>query len=346
MSTRRHFCLETRARRGATAALWLGSALAAVAGLGSATIASAQEHPATVWERAVDAERRDAERKAHHDAQVLFAEAQQLRASSPMGQEQLSKAMRVLEDVHADTSPDVRLRFDAGRALSLLGEYDRAAPVLESALRQAPDHPLSTEAYFSVAICYAKQNRADDEIVAYDEFLRRETDPGSRAQALSNRAEAQMLVGRMGPAVADYRASLTLEPDSALAHWGLSVALDRSGDVPGALSEAKIAITYDPLDQQLESPNVFFMPPYDRYWYEGIGAMARAGDIDDAATSILWWETAAGKWRDYVGLATSDDRWLPLAKAHLASCDQKLAKAKKRASHAPKKTPSDSSPSQ
>jgi tetratricopeptide (TPR) repeat protein len=264
-----------------------------------------------------------------------------------MGQEQLAKAMRILDEVHADRSPDVRLRFDAGHALSLLGDYARATPVLESALRQGPNHPLATEAYFSVAICYAKQNRPDDEIVAYDEFLRRETDSGARAQALSNRAEAQMLVGKVPPAIADYRASLSLEADSALAHWGLAVALDRSGDVPGALAEAKIAITYDPLDQQLESPNVFFMPSYDRYWYEGIGAMARAGDIDDAATSILWWETAVGKWRDYVEHATSDDRWLPLANAHLASCDQKLTKAKKRASRAPRKkeTPVDPSPS-
>jgi tetratricopeptide (TPR) repeat protein len=308
-----------------------------MAPLAGATSAIAQEHPPTIWERAIDPARSEAEKRAHRDAQVLFAEAQSLRSSSPMGQEQLSKALRVLDEVHADTSPDVRLRFDAGRALSLLGEYGRAAPVLESALRQAPDHPLATEAYFSVAICYAKQNRPDDEIVAYDEFLRRESDPAARAQALSNRAEAQMLVGRLPPAIADYRASLAIEPDSALAHWGLAVALDRSGDAPGALSEAKAAITYDPLDQQLESPNVFFMPPYDRYWYEGIGAMARAADIDDAATSILWWETAVGKWRDYLGLAFSDDRWLPLASAHLASCEQKLNKAKKRASRSPKK---------
>jgi len=310
------------------------------------TRALAQEHPPTVWERALDPVRTEAERKAHHDAQVLFAEAQSLRSTTPMGQEQLAKALRILDEVHADTSPDMRLRFDAGHALSLLGDYGRATPVLESALRQAPNHPLATEAFFSVAICYAKQNRPEDEIVAYDEFLRRETDSGARAQALSNRAEAQMLVGKLPSAIADYRASLSLEADNSLAHRGLAVALDRSGDVPGALAETKVAITYDPLDQQLESPNVFFMPPYDRYWYEGIGAMARAGDIDDAATSILWWETAVGKWRDYVEHATSDDRWLPLARAHLASCEQKLNKAKKRASRAPKKqeAPSEQAP--
>jgi tetratricopeptide (TPR) repeat protein len=231
----------------------------------------------------------------------------------------------------------VRLRFDAGRVLSLLNDYTRAAPVLESALRDAPNHPLATDAYFSLAICYAKQNRAEEEVTVYEEYLRRETDPASRAGALSNRAEAQMLMGRLSAAVADYRASLALEPDNVFAHWGLSVALDRSGDTPSALAEAKAAITFDPLDQQLESPNWFFVPPYDRYWYEALGAMARAGDADDAATSIVWWDTARGKWRDYGAFAPSDDRWLALAKAHLASCELTLTKAKKRASQSVKK---------
>ena len=298
--------------------------------------ALAQEHPPTLWERATDANRADAE-KAHRAAQVLLGEAQQNRPTSPLGQEKLAQALRVLDDVHADTSPDVRLRFDVGKVLSLLGDYTRSTPVLESALLEAPNHPLATEAYFSIAICYAKRSQPEEEIRAYDEFLRRETDSTARAGALSNRAEAQMLLGRLTPAITDYRSSLALEPDNVLAHWGLSVALDRSGDMPGALAEAKAAITFDPLDQQLESPNVFFMPPYDRYWYEGIGAMARAGDLDDAATSMLWWETALGKWRDYVGLATSDDRWLPLARAHLATCEQKLQKTKKRAAQSEKK---------
>jgi tetratricopeptide (TPR) repeat protein len=311
---------------------------AGLVGLGPAIeqAAFAQGHPPSLWERAADPSRASAE-KAHRAVQVLLWEAQQLRWSSPMGQEQLTKALHVLEDVHADVSSDVRVRFDVGRVLTLVNDYRRAAPVLEGALRDAPNHPLATDAYFSLAISYAKLSRPQAEIIAYDEFLRRETEPAARAGALSNRAEAQMLMGRLAPAVTDYRASLALEPDNVLAHWGLAVALDRSGDTPGALTEAKAAITYDPLDQQLESPNVFFMPPYDRYWYEGIGAMARASDIDDAATSILWWETAVGKWHDYVGFAQLDDRWLALAKAHHASCEQKLLVAKKKAGREKKK---------
>jgi hypothetical protein len=50
----------------------------------------------------------------------------------------------------------------------------------------------------------------------------------------------------------------------------------------------------------------------------------------------LLWETAAAKWAAYVTVAASDDRWLPLAKAHLASSQRQLDQAKKRLARAPR----------
>jgi tetratricopeptide (TPR) repeat protein len=298
---------------------------------------ASQEHSPGVWERAADPVIA-LDEKVHREVEALLMTLYKSREhwKSPFGQDQLHTALVALDAARADVAPDVRLRFDLGHVTSLLDDEKRAAPVLESALRDAPNHPLATTAYFSLGICYAKLGRPEAEIAAYDEYLVRETDPRDRVKALSNRAEAQMLLGRLGPAVTDYRASLVLEPDNVLTHWGLAVALDRSGDTPGGLVEAKAAITYDPLDQELTSRDVFFMPPYDIYWYEGIGAMARAQQIDDPATSILWWETAVAKWTEYLALATADDRWLPLAKAHQASCERQLDQAKKRAAHSPK----------
>ena len=298
--------------------------------------AVAQAHAPGVWERAAYPDFARAE-EAHRKVEMLLLDVQEVHWHTPMGQDQLARALQKLEEVSADESRDVRLRFDFGRVASLIpGNEKRAIPVLESALRQAPQHPAAIEAFFSLAICYAKLGRAEDELTAYDEYLRRETGVLNRANALSNRAEGQMLLGRLAPAVADYRASLSLQPDNVLAHWGLAVALDRSGDIPGAIAEARAAITYDPLDQQLGSPNVFFMPPYDRYWYEGVGAMARGEQVDDAATAILWWDTAIGKWKEYLAFASSDDRWVPLAKAHEAWCQKQLADAKQRAARASK----------
>ncbi len=295
----------------------------------------AQGHPPGVWERAADPARQR-EDIVYRRAEVHMAAASRQNLFSPMWQEHLGIAFQALEDGHADNAADVRLRFVFGEVAEQLHLYERAARALESALRDAPDDPSATQAYFALGICYAKLNRAEEEIAAYDEYIRRETHPGRRGNALSNRAEAQMLLGRMSAAISDYRGSLRIDPESVLTHWGLAVALDRSGDAPGGLAEAKIAITYDPLDQRISSQDVFFMPEYDKYWYEGIGAIAHAQQIDDPATSILWWETAVAKWAEYVALATADDPWVRLAKAHQASCERQLEQAKKTAARTPK----------
>src|SRR6266542_890373 len=295
----------------------------------------AQTHSPSIWEAAANPQWADEDR-LYRDVESLVLAAEFQRSFSPVWQEKLGEAMTELERRHADKATDVRLRFKFGQVASLLRQEERAVPVLESALRDAPDHPAATYAYFELGVCYAKAGRPEDEITVYDEYLRRQTHPGQRALACSNRAEAQMLLGRLGAAISDYRASLRIEPENVLTHWGLAVALDRSADVPGALAEAKIAITYDPLDQQLASPNVFFVPAYDRYWYEGLGAMAHAQQIDDAATAILWWETAVAKWSEYVAVARADDPWLRLAKAHQSSCERQLEQAKKRAARSPK----------
>ncbi|MCK8208513.1 hypothetical protein, partial [Erwinia amylovora] len=87
-------------------------------------------------------------------------------------------------------------------------------------LAEAPDAPESDDAWFSLAIGYARLHRPADEVAAYGEYLRRETDPVSRARALANRAESQVLQGKMEAALADYDAALALEPDSVTTRWG------------------------------------------------------------------------------------------------------------------------------
>jgi tetratricopeptide (TPR) repeat protein len=300
-----------------------------------AASSSYAQHAPSVWERAA-APAREREERVYRRAEAHYIAAK-LQRSAPMELEHLGIAMQVLEDGHAETANDVRLRFMFGEVARELHQYDRAARALESALREAPNYPAAAEAYFSLGICYAKLNRPEEEIVAYDEAIRRDTLERRRAITFMNRGDAQMLLGRLQGAISDYRASLRINPEEVLTHWSLAVALDRTGDAPGALNEAKIAITYDPLDQKIgDKDQVFFVPEYDRYWYEGIGAMAHAQQIDDPATSILWWETAVAKWAEYVAVASAEDPWIRLAKAHHASCERQLAEAKKRAARSPK----------
>lgn len=284
----------------------------------------------TVWDRAQDPSLAASD-LVHREVQNLRYLSFLLRSTSTTRQDQLARALKLLEEADAEHSHDVRLRFDLGSLLSLIGDEKRAATVLEGAIAMAPDHPAVVDAYWSLAIAYVKLGRFDDEIEAYEEFLRRQTVSYQRSRALCNRAESQLRRDRLGEALRDYRESLVLQPEDVLCHWGYAVALDRSGDAPAAMAEVKTAITFDPLDQELSNPGVFFLPPYDRFWYEALGAMARAQQIDDPATTVLWWEAAVAKWAGYLAYAPEDDRWVPLAKAHEASCKKRVEIAKKAA---------------
>ncbi|HKQ69057.1 MAG TPA: tetratricopeptide repeat protein [Polyangiaceae bacterium] len=312
------------------------ASLVAMVACGLAVRALAAGHAPTQWDIARNPAVKSAE-ATHRQVELLLITVEQVGSHSLVGKEKLLQAMLLLDEAKADVSPDVRLRLDFGVVASDLGDDKRAAPVLESALAEAPEGPVAVRAWFSLGVSYTRLGRPDDEIRAWDEFLRRETHVPHRADALSNRAEALMLTGRLPAAIADYRASIGLHPDDVMAHWGLAVALDRNGDTLGAMAEARAAITYDPLDQKMTSDSVFFVPSYELYWYEGVGAMARAQQVDDAATAVLWWETAVSKWMEYIAVSALDDKWLPLARAHQASSQRELDRAKKRAAKSPKK---------
>src|SRR5262249_7058900 len=143
--------------------------------------------------------------------------------------------------------------------------------------------PRAARAYFDLGVCLATLGKPEAEIAAYDENLKRETNSELRIIALSNRAEAHMVLGRqpnmtmsrLALAADDFRAALALDAGHPQAHWGLAVALDRGGDAPGAMAEAKLAVLYDPLERLISGPDVFFVPAYDQYWYEALSAMAR-----------------------------------------------------------------------
>jgi len=317
-----------------------GSTAAVLAVLLAASTVADARSPG-VWQRASDPQAAVAE-SLHHDFEKLLIQLRHLRSDPAMRQEKASDAMRNLEQAHAETSTHIGLRLDfalvaeiLGEELESLEEWRRAAAAFQSVLAEAPDHPRAVNAFFQLGICFAKLRRAEEEIVAYDEFLARETDVNARATALYDRGDAHMLLAQHQPeqlqlALNDYRSALVLEPDLRPAHWGLAIALDRSGDAPGAIAQAKVALGYDPLEQYISKPLVFFVPEYDQYWYEALSAMARAEQVEVGPSVVLLWEIAVVKWSAFVALAESDDRWLPLAKAHLASSQRHLDEAKRR----------------
>src|SRR4029079_8260597 len=88
-------------------------------------------------------------------------------------------------------------------------------------------------------------------------------------------------------AVAGYRTALGLLSadhmmfgSGSTTLWGLAVALDRSGDLDSGLESVRVARSYDAQDKHLNGPGWFYLPAYDRHWYEALGhwQVARKGE--------------------------------------------------------------------
>lgn len=277
-----------------------------------------------VWERVRHPEV-VAEARAREEVERLLFEIELLGHRAPFANDRLRLALRTLEAANAAHARDIRLRFHLGRLLGLLGEHARAAEVLEAALEEAPSHPMAAEASFRLAIASTWLGDRERELSMYDAFLRNVTSPSARAVALSNRAEAEMARGDLRAAIQDYRASLAIVPDP-VATWGLAVALDRSGDFAAAVLEADRAHSLDPDDERLNGDGIFFLPAYERHWYEALGAMARARRAETAPDACLAWRATAAAYASYIESADDGDRWLPIAKARRALSEREAAR--------------------
>jgi tetratricopeptide (TPR) repeat protein len=264
-------------------------------------------------------------------AEEFVLQSEMIGSSSSAGRGFLRMAVTELRRAKAQEAQDFRPRIFLGRIYEMLGDDRIALELLEPAIAQAGEHPVVIDAHFVAAISCARLGDSRREIEHYDALLRMETSLQNRATALTNQAEAYMLLGEMEQAVDDYREALELIPDAALTHWGLAVALDRSGDPQGATQEAALALGSDPDSRQLMSPNVFFVPAYDRYWYIALGAIAKARAADTSEARVQWWNWSAQMWTQYIDAASASDRWLGLARAHREACQRELQKVQAKA---------------
>jgi hypothetical protein len=258
-----------------------------------------------------------------------------------------NRARMFLEEGHAETSPDVVLRFDLGEVCYSLEDNGCAKDVLEKALAIAPDHPAALGAYSILANAYAKLDESAAERRVYARYLPRITDDESRVIAMLNLAEADMHLGDLDDAVAGYRDTIDAaaqlpnaieleQKTGLLARWGLAVALDRSGDVAGGAKETKLVLQLDTDMHEIRGgPNVFFAPERERYWYVALGFTEFAKEAPDAKTAALLWRRAEGCWRDYtadVRAKAENDRWIDLARARLEKAHSARLAAERRVS--------------
>jgi tetratricopeptide (TPR) repeat protein len=331
-----------------------------------------------VWDRARDPRGADSYR-LHLEVQRRLADARTARALgfSESNEAQKITVRAMLERAHAETSPDVRLRFDLGHIYALLARedpalYRKAAVVLTAALAMAPDHPGAEEAWSELAnVCGHYGDHACEQR-AYHTLLRLLTEEGDRGTSTLNLAETEMHLGNLPDSIELYREALriasrypsrTLAP---LAMWGLAVALDRSGDRTGADKQALAVLELQQssgLSGLLRIPDVvFFYPDYELGWYDGVGASALARKAASPAEAARHWKAAEDAFASYIrgaeraatlarALAPADapapalapapgpDRWLELAKVRLTAITKERVAAERRRGKAPPPPP-------
>lgn len=313
------------------------TALAALAVLVAPSLALAETPPGT-WEAVKDPAQR-ARYELHLEVMTDLTKRDALEGtpfSALVPNTAVHDALDKLLAAGAETSPDVRLRFDLGRVYEMLGNYAAGARVLSAALALAPDHPMVEDALWQLAICYAHGD-AELEIATYDRYLELATHPGPRAIAFSNRAEAEMRLGRLREAIDDATYATTIGADSeitTLALMDLAVALDRSGDQHGAIAAADRALA-DPqaiAKVMSDGPGVFFVPDYDKHWYRALVYTAMADGHRSARELRRFFvrsesdarARASLEWQAYLRTAEIDDRWLPIARRREDDASKKL----------------------
>lgn len=247
-----------------------------------------------------------------------------------VGELYLRLARELLEGAGAARSPDPLVRYQLAEVLHLLHDDARAVKLFETVVAvDTTPRTIRAEAYSQLAEAYTRLGRFGEEIRAYDAALRFEPQPFARARLLANRAESYMVLGDITAAVGGYREAMgllsapielfTLGPTTL---WGLAVALDRSGDLDGALEAIRLARTYDPLDKNLNGPGWFYVPDHDRFYYQALGHWSAARRATLASARAEEYLSAVAHWQEYLDSAPSSDRWIGIARARLRQIEK------------------------
>ncbi len=249
------------------------------------------------------------------------------------------RAAQILERSGAWSSDDWYLRVLLARAHHESQHWKEAAAAFESVIEDKRTPAVfRADALADVAIAYARLDRQDDEIEAYETSLALEPHPSSRATMLANQAEAFMVKGDVSRAISGYRASLEaltsydapfLAPTTL---WSLGVALDRSGDLDAGLESIGRARSYDPNDVRIKGPGWFFVPPYDEAYYDALGEWHRARrTVATTEDRLESYERAVIAWKQYLGRAPEAGPYVPVARARLKMAEKEFIDLSKRA---------------
>ena len=323
----------------------------AAALLGACERVAHADTPPSVWDRAKDPNA-GAIYKLHVQNEIVIHEPRTsvlAMSKIDLGQAVAQGARDRILRADPAIQNDPRIRFDLGALHEKLLNFPKAAEVLKKALEDAPNHPASDDAWHTLAEACGHLGDSTCEKDAYTELLKRETEDFRRTIPLLNLAEAEMHLGHLRDAIDGYREALRvsakLPPNaggnvSALAVWGLAVALDRSGDRVTGEQQARFAMSLENGKSVGEIPGTYFYPSYEVLWYDGLGAAAQARATPDRNEALKLWNIAQSRFTRYIdGAEKNKDPWVGIAKARLAQImASRLETEKRPASPKPKQT--------
>lgn len=307
-------------------AVWVAAAVVGVANSASAA--------PSLWDSA-----RDPRVLQAHQA-LVAVERMMLRAEGspfdPSMQQRFMRAGLAMLELSGAGLSDPRLKIVLGELLidSAVRRDSEGRELLHEALRADPDSPLAGRAWFNIAIASARLGEPAAERAAYTSALQSVWEPDFRANIHMNRGESAMVLGDLDAAVRDYRRAIRLagRPElTALAHYGLGIALERRGNLPAALNAMQVAraVRVPLYGTALDLPSVFFVPEYDIHYYKALSAMAGARGERSAKKKHALLSRAILEWETYRSRAVADKTpWVKRAELHQARCAQELKKIK------------------
>ena len=231
---------------------------------------------------------------------------------------------------------DYRLDYLMGRLLTspAVGRYAEGVAVLEKALAMRPDFPQAAEALYCLGRALARTGQRDRAIRVLKRALNSEWDLDLRASIALELGWQWMQMGRLPKALSMFSQATEAAQDKysvALSYYALAAALDRSGDMPGALRAAAVAAHIQVSGDLSGVVDVFDLPLVDLdpdrevHYLRALGAMARAAELDASDSAREQLTAAIHDWDAYLREAEPlADRWIGTARRHREACYQRL----------------------
>ena len=231
------------------------------------------------------------------------------------------------------------------------GREQEAMQLIQRGLAQLPASDFKRESYFDLGLGALISSDFSLAERAFTAALSLAWDSDYRASIHRNRGKVRMLVGDLTRAVSDFRAAVRLARGTevvALSHFGLGVALDRSGDFPQGLMEVargvaiRLPVPPYPSESVLDLPNLRWVPEYDVHYFRALSFMAEATVADTPELQETGYLMALSQWDEYLPAAEArKDRFVANAHRHRRRCAAAIDGLSSRL--APRKKPGSSS---